>query len=107
MKAAHRRFSLSVYFYLVTFFLLLGFLPTFVAAGIGRTVIGLAPWFATAIWPALIIASWAYARNRCASDLMPFGDGLLWVTASMMTGWLYISFIFVLPVLLVVFGGQS
>ena len=37
---------------------------------------------------------------------MRFSDGMLWITASMMTGWLYLSFIVVLPVLLLVFSGS-
>jgi hypothetical protein len=37
---------------------------------------------------------------------MRYNDGLLWVTASMMTGWVYMSFIFVLPVLLFAFSGS-
>jgi hypothetical protein len=96
---ARTRFSIFVYFYLGIFLLLLAFFPLCFAATIGRP----AYWLASAIWPVVIITLWGYSRSRCSSDRMPFGDGLLWVTASMMTGWLYMSFAVVFPALLVVF----
>jgi hypothetical protein len=106
MNAERPRFSLFVYFYHVTFFLLLGFLPIWLTATIGRAAAAPAYWLASLMWPAVIAVLWGYAQRRCSSDRMRFSDGLLWVTASMMTGWLYLSFIFVLPVLLVVFLGS-
>ncbi|WP_263365229.1 hypothetical protein [Edaphobacter bradus] len=106
MNAERPRFSLLVYFYLVTFFLLLGFLPICLTATIGRAAAMPAYWLASLMWPAVIAVLWGYAQRRCSSDRMRFSDGLLWVTASMMTGWLYMSFIFVLPALLVVFSGS-
>jgi hypothetical protein len=106
MNAERPRFSLFVYFYLVTFFLLLAFLPICLTATIGRETTVPAYWLASLMWPAMIAVLWGYAQRRCSSDRMRFSDGLLWVTASMMTGWLFMSFIFVLPVLLVVFSGS-
>jgi hypothetical protein len=105
MSAERPRFSLTVYFYLVTFFLLLGFLPILLAATIDRATAPPAFWLASFIWPLVVAALWFYAMRRCSSDRMRFSDGLLWVTASMMTGWLYFSFFFVLPVLFIVFSG--
>ena len=58
------------------------------------------------MWPAVIAVLWGYAQRQCSNDRMRFSDGLLWIRASMMTGWLYMLFIFVLPVL-VVFRAQS
>jgi hypothetical protein len=106
MNAARPRFSLSVYFYLVTFFLLLGFLPVCLVATIGHLAAWPGNWLASLIWPMVIVALAFYAHRRCSSDRMPFRDGLLWVTASMMTGWVYMSFFTVWPVLLVVFCGS-
>jgi len=106
MNAERQRFSLPVYFYLVTFFLLLGFLPICLTATIGRAATAPTYWLASLMWPAVIAVLWGYAQRRCSSDRMPFSDGLLWVTASMMTGWLYMSFIVVFPVLFVVFSGS-
>jgi amino acid transporter len=106
MNAARPRFSLLIYFYLVTFFLLLGLLPICLVAAIGRLAMLPGYWLASLIWPVAIIAMTLYAQRRCSSDRMRFRDGLLWVTASMMTGWVYMSFFTVWPVLLVVFWGS-
>jgi hypothetical protein len=103
MNTTRPRFSLFVYFYLVTFFLLHGFLPICLAATIGRLAMLKGYWLASLLWPVVIIALAFYAQRRCSSERMPFRDGLLWVTASMMTGWVYMSFFTVWPVLLVVF----
>jgi hypothetical protein len=106
MNAARPRFSLFVYFYLVSFFLLLGLLPICLVATIGRLAMSPGYWLASLIWPLVIIALVFYAQRRCSSDRMRFRDGMLWVTASMMTGWVYMSFFTVWPVLLVVFWGS-
>jgi hypothetical protein len=106
MNATRPRFSLFVYFYLVTFFLLLGLLPICLVATIGRLAMLPGHWLASLIWLVAIITLTFYAQRRCSSDRMPFRDGLLWVTASMMTGWVYMSFFTVWPVLLVVFWGS-
>jgi hypothetical protein len=90
----------------VTFFLLLGFLPICLTATIGRGAVIPADWLASLMWPVVIAVLYGYAQRRCSSDRMRFSDGLLWVTASMMTGWLYLSFIIVLPALLIVFSGS-
>ena len=63
-------------------------------------------WLASIMWPVVIAILWGYAQQRCSSDRMRFGDGLLWVTASMMTDWFYISFLVVFPALLAVFSGS-
>jgi len=105
MNAARPRFSLPVWFYLVTFFSLLGFLPIILTVTMDRATVS-PRWMASIIWPAMIAVLWGYADRRCSSDLLRFSDGLLWVTASMMTGWAYMSFIFVLPVLLLAFAGS-
>jgi hypothetical protein len=106
MNAARPRFSPFVYFYLVTFFLVLGLLPICLVATVGRLAMLRVYWLASLIWPVVIIALTFYAQRRCSSDRTRFRDGLLWVTASMMTGWVYMSFFTVWPVLLVVFWGS-
>jgi amino acid transporter len=106
METARPRFSLFVYFYLVTFFLLLGFLPICLVATIGRVVVLPRFWVVSLIWPFGMIALAFYAQRRCSSERMHFRDGLLWITASMMTGWVYMSFLTVWPALLVAFWGS-
>jgi len=106
MKAVRPRFSLPVYFYLIAFFLLLGFLPILLTATVDRGAVSSGRWIASTVWPGLVAVLWFYADRRCSSDRMRFIDGLLWVTSSMMTGWVYMSFIFVLPVLLLAFTGS-
>jgi len=46
-----------------------------------------------------IQAAFWYVQHRCSSEKLSYWDGLLVVTASMMTGWMYSSFIVALPVL--------
>jgi hypothetical protein len=104
MSTERPRFSLFIYFYLAIFFLLLGFLPVCLAATTDRADVP-AFWLASLFWPVALAGMWVYAKRRCTSDHIRFNDGLLWVTASMSTGWLYFSFFFVLPVLFVVFFG--
>ncbi len=106
MQTARPRFSLFVYFYLVTFFLLLGFLPICFVATIGRVAVHPRYWVVSLIWPVVMIALVFYAQRRCSSERMHFRDGLLWITASMMTGWVYMSFFTVWPALLVAFWGS-
>jgi hypothetical protein len=54
-------------------------------------------------WFVLLAVLWRYVDDRCSSDRMRYRDGLLWVTASMMTGWVNLSFLIAFPVLLFVF----
>jgi hypothetical protein len=44
-----------------------------------------------------------YVRFRCSNQSLSYWNGLLIVSASMSTGWVQMSFLFVLPSLLVVF----
>jgi len=106
MQTARRRFSPFVYFYLVTFFLLLGFLPICLVATIGDLAAHPHYWVASLIWPVGMIALAFYAQRRCSSERMRFRDGLLWITASMMTGWVYMSFLTVWPALFIAFLGS-
>jgi hypothetical protein len=103
MQPARPRFSFSVYFYLVVFFLLLALLPICLTATIENLAKLPAYWFASLVWPIALVGFAVYADRRCSSDRMRFRDGLLWVTASMMTGWVYMSFATVFPVLLFAF----
>ena len=48
---------------------------------------------------AFMQATFWYVQRRCSSDKLSYWDGLLVVTASMMTGWMYSSLIVALPVL--------
>jgi hypothetical protein len=106
MKAVRPRFSVPVYFYLATFFLLLGFSPFILTATICRGTVLSGRWIASIIWAGVIAGLWYYADRWCSSDRMRYSDGLLWVTSSMMMGWVYMSFIFVFPALLLAFTGS-
>jgi hypothetical protein len=64
---------------------LLGLLPIFLVATVGRLAMSPGYWLASLTWPVVIIVLTFYAQRRCSSDRIPFRDGLLWVTASMMT----------------------
>ncbi len=100
------RFSHFVYFYLVTFLLLLGFLPVAIVRAVDKTPVRPGYLLASLTWPVVVAFLWLYAQKRCSTDRLRFGDGLLWVTRSMMTGWLWMSFFTVIPGLLVVFCGS-
>ncbi len=100
------RFSSFVYFYLVTFFLLLSFLPVAIVRAIAKTSVRPGYSLASLAWPVVVAFLWLYAQKRCSADRLRFGDGLLWTTRSMMTGWLWMSFFTVIPGLLVVFWGS-
>jgi len=104
MKAVRPRFSVVVYFYLVSFFLLLGFLPVVLTAA--RRAVSPGRWVASVVWVGMIAGLGYYADRWCSSERMRFSDGLLWVTSSMMMGWVYLSFLFVFPALLLAFMGS-
>jgi|GEM_PF-2447716 len=106
IKALRPRFSPYVYFYLGTFFLLLALLPIILTLANDRARVRPACWLLSLLWLPVLVILWRYADRRCSSERMRLDDGLLWITASMMTGWVYLSFIFVLPVLLLVFSGS-
>ncbi len=106
MNVVRPRFSLPVWLYLVTFFSLLGLLPVILTATMNRAPASPERWLASIAWPVVIAVLWVYADRRCSSEHLRYNDGLLWVTASMMTGWVYMSFVFVLPVLLLTFTGS-
>jgi hypothetical protein len=92
-----------VHFYLGMFFVLLALLPICLVATIAKLSRSPAFWIASLLWPLAIAASALFANHLCSSERMRYRDGLLWVTNSMMTGWLYMSFATVLPGLLFAF----
>jgi hypothetical protein len=47
-----------------------------------------------------------YVQYRCSSEALSYWEGLLVVTASMMTGWVYSSLIVALPVLAFTFAAS-
>jgi hypothetical protein len=104
MSATRPRFSLVVYSYLTVFFLLLGFAPVYFIASVSQ---GIGAWLACFVWLAVIAGLTFYAHRRFSTDQMSFREGLLWVTASTMTGWMYFSFVVVLPSLLFVFFASA
>lgn len=106
MSIVRPRFSLPVWLYLLTFLSLLGLLPIILTTTMDRAAASPGRWIGSIAWPVVIAILWGYAHRRCSSENLRYSDGLLWVTASMMTGWVYMSFIFVLPVLLLTFTGS-
>lgn len=99
MEAApqQRRFPIAVHTYLWLFFISLGIVPILVTSAVAdRLPLRQAYWIAAWTWPVSIAILYLYARHQCSSDRMTFRDGLLWVTSSTMTGWMYQSFFTVL-----------
>ncbi len=103
MSASRPRFSLAVHLYLVTFVLMLACLPMIFLFPAPCATIRPARWLIALAWFVLLAVLWRYVDDRCSSDRMRYRDGLLWVTASMMTGWVNLSFLIAFPVLLFVF----
>jgi hypothetical protein len=56
-------------------------------------------WIMAVGFVVFIQAAFWYVQRRCSSEKLSYWDGLLVVTASMMTGWMYSSLIVALPVL--------
>jgi hypothetical protein len=56
-------------------------------------------WGAAALFEVLILALISYANGRCSGERMTYGEGLMVVSSSMMTGWSYSSMLFVWPAL--------
>ena len=106
MKAVRPRFSVAAYFYLVAFFVLLAALPLVVMAASDRGTELTDRWIVSTVWVGVIAGLWFYANRWCSSDRMRLSDGLLFVTSSMMMGWVYISFVLVFPALLLAFTGS-
>lgn len=98
------RFSIGVWFYLIVFYLLLGFLPLILTSRVDGAIVPSGLWIASTVWPVIMAALWLYANRRCSSPQLRFNDSLLWIAASMMPGWFYLSFLFVLPILLFAFA---
>jgi hypothetical protein len=98
------KIPISVWFYLIAFFSLLSFLPIILTASMDRGAASQMLWILSGIWPLVVGLLWFYANRQCSSDLLSFNDGLFWITGSLMTGWLYLSFVVVLPGLLIVFA---
>jgi hypothetical protein len=93
----------QTYFWLA--FCLLGFAPIAVVYSAAAAV-PQALRIASIAWPAVVVALFSYGAHRCSTDKMSFHDGLLWITRSMITGWMVMSFFTVTPALLTAFLGS-
>jgi hypothetical protein len=104
MTNTRRRFSPFVSSYVYAFFLIIGLMPLWVvfATDFGSSLPSHYR-LVSLLWPVWIAGCFWYANRRCTTERLPYWNGLMWVAASMMTGWTYMSFFIVLPVLLVVF----
>jgi hypothetical protein len=104
MSVTRARFSILVNFYVLLFFSIASFLPAWAvfATSLGNRF-PLPCRLAAVSWPAAVAGLYRYASNRCSDERLRYQDGLRWVAASLTTGWLYMSAVLVLPVLLVVF----
>lgn len=68
-----------------------------------RADVPLTSWFtATGFAVVTLILFW-YAHRRCSSEKLSYWDGLLVVSASMMTGWIYATVVVIFPALLYTF----
>ena len=59
------------------------------------------PWVASAFGTAVLVGLLLLASRLCSSPSLSYRDGLLFVIASMMTGWVQLSAVFVFPALLI------
>jgi CDP-diglyceride synthetase len=107
MAVERPKFSFVVHFYFGVFLILLAICPIAAAERIAEdkgSALAHSP--ALLILPGILAVMFWYAHKRCSSEQMVFRDGLLWVTASTMTGWVYMSFVTVLPSLLAALFGS-
>ena len=86
MDSSRPRFSMFVHFYVGAFLLIIGLLPAcFLAAG--RPPLWSPRAAVALLWPAMFALLFLYARRRCSSEKLDLHEGLLFVAASMITGW--------------------
>jgi hypothetical protein len=89
-----------VHLYAWTFVLLSSLWPLVPPLVLARhSVVPTSTWAVAVGLVVFIQAAFWYVQYRCSSDKLSYWDGLLVVTASMMTGWVYSSLIVTLPVL--------
>lgn len=104
MTESRPRFSILTQFYA---WVVAGFMlafPFFAVAFFGRhQVIPTLAWTTALTLSALLAVLFAYANVRCSSETLAYREGLLFVTRSMMVGWVYLSLVFVLPALMATF----
>lgn len=98
------RFSWMTHAYVWLFMTLLGITPVLIALWYRRIEPVTTPEWAVAIASVVAIQLlFLYSQWRCSSEKLSFWDGLLFVSASMSTGWMYFSMAFVFPALMAVF----
>jgi hypothetical protein len=104
MTGASVKVSGFVHFYTWIFVLAISLWPVVALALRARHVaIPTDSWLAAVGTVGVIQALFWYVQSRCSSEKLSYWDGLLIVTASMMTGWVYSSMLVVFPVLLFTF----
>ena len=107
MNAPRQKFPLIVHTYFWITFSLLGLSPIlFLYVLSDRMAVMPRLWASSFVWPLLVAIFFWYGSFRCSSKKAPFRDGLLWITWSMLTGWMNMSFLTVTPTLLTAFFGS-
>jgi len=104
MTDARPRFSIFASFYAALFVAGLVAAPLLAAARLSsHQPVPVTAWATAGAVSILVLALFAYANARCSSERLTYREGLLFVTSSMMTGWTYLSLLFVFPALLFTF----
>ena len=104
MAQSKRRFSDTTYFYTYSFLVLLCMFPLILNTKGAFPKDLLASSFVVAVGcAAVIVASLILARARCGTPDLTYIEGLLYVAATMQTGWSYASLLVVFPALLVAY----
>ena len=111
MNSQNQKFPLIAHTYFWLFFSLLGLLPLIflylLSDSLVATSLMWAMWAASLAWPLFMATVFWYGSRNCSSEKMPFQDGMLWITWSMITGWSTFSFCTVPPALLSAFLGAT
>ena len=104
MSGSKVKVSGVAHFYTWLFALALILWPLLAPALRARRVdVPLASWRTAAGFVVVTLALFWYAHRRCSSEKLSYWDGLLVVSASMMTGWTYNTVVVVFPALLYTF----
>ena len=68
-----------------------------------RSAVPLSTWFTAAGLVVIMLTVFCYVYRRCSGEKLSYWDGLLVVSSSMMTGWVYNTVVVIFPALLYTF----
>jgi hypothetical protein len=102
---ARPRFSFFTNLYALLFVAAALLTPILWAAILSRhAVVGESAWLIACSSSVLVGVAFLYANARCSSSRLTFREGMLFVAASMSTGWMYMSLFFSLAGLAIAFA---